>query len=371
MPLKQCTNKDGVKGWSWGNGGCIVGKDAKQKAIKQGIAIEGPGKFKKIMEKDNAALLYSPEVRQALAEYKPERTRQGENYVKAVMAGRTLVSSLNEDLANEYESIIAYVVTAQSIKGAEYMNLIDELEKHAADELKHANIIAKQIDYLGGVPTSAPQISPEFKNAEQMLRLNLEGENKAIGNYTERIRQCEQAGKYEVAEQIRQILLEEQDHKIELTTALGEKVKAYITKKERDKVSDEDFGEPKTRKYPVRNQKDLDSAIKLAGRTKTGNPDQIRKRLAQIAKKKGLKLPDSWKDGSGKGEAAQNTPDKVVKPDQEQGNDRKVVLKKLKKKISVVKPTAKNDPTKSKITRTGNKMPANWLQQKPVNRGGA
>ena len=52
MPLKQCTNKDGVKGWSWGNGGCIVGKDAKKKAIKVGIKVEGPEKFAKIMKSD-------------------------------------------------------------------------------------------------------------------------------------------------------------------------------------------------------------------------------------------------------------------------------------------------------------------------------
>ena len=64
-----------------------------------------------------------------------------------------LIRLLNEDLAREYQAIIAYVVYSQVLKGAPYMNIADELEKHAGEELQHALIIAKQIDYLGGMPT--------------------------------------------------------------------------------------------------------------------------------------------------------------------------------------------------------------------------
>lgn len=49
MPLKKCS-QDGKSGWQWGDSGkCYVGKDAKRKAIKQGIAVEGPEKFKEIV----------------------------------------------------------------------------------------------------------------------------------------------------------------------------------------------------------------------------------------------------------------------------------------------------------------------------------
>ncbi len=45
MPLKRCQH-NGKSGWKWGNSGkCYTGPGAKQKAIKQGVAIEGPDKF--------------------------------------------------------------------------------------------------------------------------------------------------------------------------------------------------------------------------------------------------------------------------------------------------------------------------------------
>jgi bacterioferritin len=54
-----------------------------------------------------------------------------------------------------------------------------------------------------------------------MLRFDLENENETIRNYRERVRQCEALGEFALAEQIRQILVEEQDHQIDLATALG------------------------------------------------------------------------------------------------------------------------------------------------------
>ena len=62
-----------------------------------------------------------------------------------------LIELLNQDLSREYQAIIGYVVYSQVLKGAEFMNIAGELEKHAAQELSHALIIAKQIDYLGAL----------------------------------------------------------------------------------------------------------------------------------------------------------------------------------------------------------------------------
>jgi bacterioferritin len=73
-----------------------------------------------------------------------------------------LVEFLNEDLGREYQAIISYVVYSQVLKGAEYMSIAAELEKHAEQELHHALIISKQIDYLGGMPTVHPQGRPHF-----------------------------------------------------------------------------------------------------------------------------------------------------------------------------------------------------------------
>jgi bacterioferritin len=132
-----------------------------------------------------------------------------------------LIKSLNGDLAREFQAIIAYVVYSQVLKGAEYMNIAGELEKHAGEELQHALTIAKQIDYLGGMPTVQPEPVKSTENNKEMLRADLNNENETIRNYRLRIRQCEQLGEFATAELIREILIEEQDHQIALATALG------------------------------------------------------------------------------------------------------------------------------------------------------
>ena len=135
-----------------------------------------------------------------------------------------LVGLLNEDLSREYQALIAYVVYSQVLKGAQYMQIAGELEEHARQELEHALTIAKQIDYLGGMPTVSPEPVRTSEQAEEMLRFDLENENETIRNYRERVRQCEVLGEYALAEPIRAILVDEQEHQIDLATALGEGV---------------------------------------------------------------------------------------------------------------------------------------------------
>jgi bacterioferritin len=132
-----------------------------------------------------------------------------------------LISNLNEDLSREYQAIIAYVVYSQVLKGAQYMNIASELEKHAQEELQHALIISNQIDYLGGMPSVSPKPVKTSEKAEDMLRFDLDNENNTIRNYRERVKQCESLSEFAMAEQIRKILVDEQDHQIALATALG------------------------------------------------------------------------------------------------------------------------------------------------------
>lgn len=137
-----------------------------------------------------------------------------------------LAQLLNEDLAREYQAIIAYVVYSQVLKGAEYMSIADQLEKHAHQELEHALTISRQIDYLGKMPAVVPKPVRISEKPKEMLRFDLENENETIRNYRERVRQCEALGEFAMAEQIRKILVNEQDHQIDLATALGEEVPA-------------------------------------------------------------------------------------------------------------------------------------------------
>ena len=135
-----------------------------------------------------------------------------------------LIKKLNEDLAREYQAIIAYVVYSQMLKGAQYMNIADELELHAKEELQHALKISKHIDYLGGTPTVTPAPVKVTEDAEEMLRADLDNENRTVFNYRQRVKECEALGEYGIAEDIREILRQEQEHQTDLATALGEDV---------------------------------------------------------------------------------------------------------------------------------------------------
>ncbi|HAH66061.1 MAG TPA: ferritin, partial [Rhizobiales bacterium] len=135
-----------------------------------------------------------------------------------------LAELLNEDLSREYQAIISYVVYSQVLKGAEYMSIAAQLEDHAHQELQHALIISRQIDYLGKMPSVTAKPVKTSAKARDMLHFDLDNENATIRNYRERVRQCEALGEFAMAEQIRQILVQEQDHQIDLATALGEDV---------------------------------------------------------------------------------------------------------------------------------------------------
>jgi bacterioferritin len=135
-----------------------------------------------------------------------------------------LIEKLNEDLSREYQAIIAYVVYSQVLKGAEYMNIAKELEVHAREELAHALTVSRHIDYLGGMPTTTPLPVETSDDPRTMLRADLEHENDTIRAYRERVRQCESMQEYAIAEDIREILRQEQEHQIDLATALGEDV---------------------------------------------------------------------------------------------------------------------------------------------------
>jgi len=137
------------------------------------------------------------------------------------MTREKLIDALNEDLSREYQAIIAYVVYSQVLKGAQYMAIAKELETHAGQELAHALTISKHIDYLGGTPTTKALDVKMSEDPKALLRFDLDNENLTIKNYRERLKQCESLEEYAIAEDIREILRQEQEHQVDLATALG------------------------------------------------------------------------------------------------------------------------------------------------------
>src|SRR5476651_19410 len=132
-----------------------------------------------------------------------------------------MIELLNEDLAGEYQAIIAYIVYSQVLKGAAYTDIARELETHAGEELQHAIKIAKQIDYLGGMPAVTPKPVKSTSDPVTMLRADLDNERETVGRYRERIRQAEALGEFGLSETLRGIIVQEQEHEIDLASALG------------------------------------------------------------------------------------------------------------------------------------------------------
>src|SRR5580765_6797310 len=143
-------------------------------------------------------------------------TKSGWNITREQM-----IRLLNEDLAGEYPAIIAYTVYSQVLKGAAYTDIARELEAHAGEELQHAIKIAKQIDYLGGMPGVLPKPVKTLNDPVEMLRADLENERVTVGRYRERIRQAEAMGEFALSETLRAIIVQEQEHEIDLSAALG------------------------------------------------------------------------------------------------------------------------------------------------------
>jgi bacterioferritin len=132
-----------------------------------------------------------------------------------------MIENLNEDLAREFQAIIAYTVYSQTMKGAAFNDIAGELELHATEELSHAIQIANQIDYFNGTPTTKPKEVKMSDKAEDMLRFDLENERVTIIAYRERIRQADAMGEYALGEVLRKIIAQEQEHLQDLADALG------------------------------------------------------------------------------------------------------------------------------------------------------
>jgi bacterioferritin len=146
----------------------------------------------------------------------PEKSKKTE------FGRKEFAAALNEDLAREYQAVIAYTVYSKVLKGAQYMNIAAELAVHATEELAHALALADHIDYLGEMPCVTPKPVKTSEKATDMLRFDLENEKETIRNYRRRVIQADALNEFAISESLRSILVQEQDHLISLATALGE-----------------------------------------------------------------------------------------------------------------------------------------------------
>ena len=137
------------------------------------------------------------------------------------MEQRQLVELMNQDLGTEYRSIVQYVQHLATLKGLEVQSLLTELRQHLAQELNHAVVLAEQIDFLGGVPTVEVPTVPSATDTQHALQLDLELEEQQLQRYRERIEQAQELSLPDVAEALRPLLEQTQEHVRDLRSAMG------------------------------------------------------------------------------------------------------------------------------------------------------
>ena len=136
------------------------------------------------------------------------------------MEREEFVEALNGDLATEFRSIVQYVQHIAMLKGAEYVSTISELRTHVGQELQHALTLAEQVEFLGGIPTTVVPEVPSTSDSHKALVLDLELERTQLDRYRERTQQAVELGLPDVAEALRPLLEQTQEHVRDLQTVL-------------------------------------------------------------------------------------------------------------------------------------------------------
>jgi bacterioferritin len=131
------------------------------------------------------------------------------------------IDLLNEDLSTEYQSIVQYNLHISTVTGPEFVSTIDELTKHLSQELNHARVLAAQVSFLGGEPTTVVRDVPKTTDSRSALEADLQLEREQLDRYRERFAQATELGLADVGEALRPLLEQTQEHVQDLLTALG------------------------------------------------------------------------------------------------------------------------------------------------------
>ena len=133
-----------------------------------------------------------------------------------------LIELLNDDLSSEYQSIVQYNLHVAVVRGPEYVSTLNELTQHLSQELEHARVLASQISFLGGTPTTSVRPVPDTEGPRQALAADLRLESEQLQRYRERFAQANALGLADVAEALRPLLEQTQEHVADLQMALGQ-----------------------------------------------------------------------------------------------------------------------------------------------------
>ena len=136
------------------------------------------------------------------------------------MDNEAFIDELNTDLSTEYQSIIQYINHIATVSGADLLSIVGELKTHLPQELGHAQVLAEQISFLGGTPTT--NVAPvKTATGREALAADLDLERDQLERYRKRFAEAMDLGLADVAEALRPLLEQTQEHVRDLQAALG------------------------------------------------------------------------------------------------------------------------------------------------------
>jgi bacterioferritin len=129
---------------------------------------------------------------------------------------------LNKGIAAEMQVSIQYMWQHVQWSGVEGFAVKDELAGIAKQEMKHAEMIAERLFYLGGTPTTKPDPIFVRENLKDMIEQNIKDEENAIKLYKQIIEKARKEGDETTNRLFREIMQQEEDHHDTFTTLYEE-----------------------------------------------------------------------------------------------------------------------------------------------------
>jgi len=136
------------------------------------------------------------------------------------LASKELLDLLNKGIARELGVSIQYMWQNVLWKGPKGFVVKDELRNIAINEMKHAELIAARLAYLGGMPTTKPDPVFVGDKVKEMLELDKKAEEEAIALYKQTIQTARKEDDITTARMFEQILQEEEEHHDTFTSLL-------------------------------------------------------------------------------------------------------------------------------------------------------
>lgn len=134
---------------------------------------------------------------------------------------KKIIEALNEDRAYELAAIIQYMGHHYEGRGMESAGVLDTFKEISIDEMKHAEMLAERIAYLGGVPVQKPTTIKRGGELKAMIKDDLDAEYEAIERYRKHIKLCGELGDTTTRRMLEGILAQEEGHADTWETLLG------------------------------------------------------------------------------------------------------------------------------------------------------